>query len=395
MPRPAARNRTRLVAAVALALFALPGVATAAPPGGTTAFHADTFSLSHAPGINLLNLAASDVLLHMWPSVGFAIDYARAPVTLRADGDDGVIVSPAVESRFRAELHAAFGFLDRVELGLAIPFVLGSSGGDLGALGRPGERVGGSHMGDIRVTPKVRLVDPADASGFGLALGVVAHVPTGDEGTFASYGALLARPFVALDWRHRAAQLHVVLNLGYGFQPAAVAGDIALDDTVSWGLGVRRTGVVGDLALLAAVSGRVPVEDAVSRATPIEGTFGAELRLGSFVALAGAGARFGEAVGAAELRVFIGFSYAPAPVDSDGDGIDDHEDACPFEAEDFDGFEDADGCPDADNDGDGIPDTRDGPPGESGFGSCRDVPEDREGDEDGCPEGVELPPRGR
>lgn len=53
-------------------------------------------------------------------------------------------------------------------------------------------------------------------------------------------------------------------------------------------------------------------------------------------------------------RSAIAFNY-----DSDGDGIPDHLDKCPFEPEDFDGFEDGDGCPDLDNDQDGTPDLRD------------------------------------
>ena len=49
---------------------------------------------------------------------------------------------------------------------------------------------------------------------------------------------------------------------------------------------------------------------------------------------------------------------APRPViikkvqDTDGDGIPDEIDRCPLDAEDKDGFQDEDGCPDADNDGD-------------------------------------------
>ena len=42
--------------------------------------------------------------------------------------------------------------------------------------------------------------------------------------------------------------------------------------------------------------------------------------------------------------------------DADGDGIPDELDQCPNEAEDVDGFQDDDGCPDLDNDGDGISD---------------------------------------
>lgn len=43
--------------------------------------------------------------------------------------------------------------------------------------------------------------------------------------------------------------------------------------------------------------------------------------------------------------------------DSDGDGIEDKLDKCPFIPEDFDGFEDEDGCPDWDNDGDALSDS--------------------------------------
>ncbi len=65
--------------------------------------------------------------------------------------------------------------------------------------------------------------------------------------------------------------------------------------------------------------------------------------------------------------------------DNDGDGVLDAADKCPGEAEDKDGFEDADGCPEADNDGDGVTDANDG---------CAFQPEDKDGfqDEDGCPE---------
>lgn len=45
--------------------------------------------------------------------------------------------------------------------------------------------------------------------------------------------------------------------------------------------------------------------------------------------------------------------------DPDGDGIAGDADQCPNEAEDFDGFQDEDGCPEPDNDGDGILDADD------------------------------------
>ncbi|MDP8257244.1 MAG: OmpA family protein [Candidatus Alcyoniella australis] len=50
--------------------------------------------------------------------------------------------------------------------------------------------------------------------------------------------------------------------------------------------------------------------------------------------------------------------------DNDGDGFLDADDKCPDQAEDMDGQLDEDGCPDLDNDNDGIPDDQDGAPTE-------------------------------
>ena len=87
--------------------------------------------------------------------------------------------------------------------------------------------------------------------------------------------------------------------------------------------------------------------------------------------------------GAPDWRVFGMLGYTmpadkKAP-DADGDGIPDELDKCPTEAEDFDDFQDEDGCPDLDNDGDGVLDVDD---------KCPNDPEDIDGfeDEDGCPD---------
>jgi len=65
--------------------------------------------------------------------------------------------------------------------------------------------------------------------------------------------------------------------------------------------------------------------------------------------------------------------------DIDGDKFYDDEDECINEPEDYDGYEDNDGCPDFDNDKDDINDLND---------KCDNLPEDFDGyyDEDGCPD---------
>jgi outer membrane protein OmpA-like peptidoglycan-associated protein len=80
------------------------------------------------------------------------------------------------------------------------------------------------------------------------------------------------------------------------------------------------------------------------------------------------------------------------PTDRDGDGIPDDLDRCPDVPEDFDGFQDEDGCPDLDNDNDGIVDTLDACPNTPGPVENHGCPIlDRDGDgipdwADACPD---------
>jgi outer membrane protein OmpA-like peptidoglycan-associated protein len=105
-------------------------------------------------------------------------------------------------------------------------------------------------------------------------------------------------------------------------------------------------------------------------------------------------------------QVTVSWSGQIKKPDSDNDGIIDREDKCPYEAEDIDGFEDENGCPDKDNDADGVPDEVDSCPDEpaecdgcppkdiDGDGitddtdRCPNKPEDKDGfeDNDGCPD---------
>ncbi|MGE5784267.1 MAG: OmpA family protein [Myxococcales bacterium] len=69
----------------------------------------------------------------------------------------------------------------------------------------------------------------------------------------------------------------------------------------------------------------------------------------------------------------------PEDPDSDGDGLVDSKDSCPIDPEDLDKYLDADGCPELDNDADTVLDPSD---------QCPLEPEDPDGfeDEDGCPD---------
>jgi outer membrane protein OmpA-like peptidoglycan-associated protein len=83
-----------------------------------------------------------------------------------------------------------------------------------------------------------------------------------------------------------------------------------------------------------------------------------------------------------------------APKDTDGDGLTDNLDKCPNDPEDFDGFQDDDGCPEPDNDQDGVPDVTDRcplTPGPADNQGCpREAPKDSDGD--GIPDDIDRCP---
>lgn len=80
-----------------------------------------------------------------------------------------------------------------------------------------------------------------------------------------------------------------------------------------------------------------------------------------------------------EVWVGVFYLFGGSYKDSDGDGVIDRDDKCKDEAEDPDGWQDEDGCPENDNDGDGIGDAAD---------KCPTQPEVKNGfkDDDGCPD---------
>jgi hypothetical protein len=111
--------------------------------------------------------------------------------------------------------------------------------------------------------------------------------------------------------------------------------------------------------------------------TALELDLGGRLRLGAWLISFGGGFGLTSGVGAPDGRVFLGAYFVPPRSDSDQDGVSDSDDQCNFLAEDRDGYQDEDGCPDPDNDNDLVPDLDDKCPNEP-------AEEGRDDNEDGC-----------
>ncbi|NMC72716.1 MAG: OmpA family protein, partial [Myxococcales bacterium] len=320
---------------------------------------------------------------HLSWSVRAFFDYAHAPLVA---GRDGVVEERIVAHRLNAHLLGSVGFLDILEVGLGLPFVLVQTGATSLAL----DDLSVAAVGDLRLDLKAAW--PARFGDvLGLALGATARFGTGDAAAFASGGTAGFDPRLILDVQ--TDWFGLALDLGYRVrQNAAIAG-LPVEDELTYALGVvvpladLAGWDVGALDVAGEVWGATPAADLFGEVerSPLEASAGVRWRFPcGWIASAGAGAGLTRGYTAPTARVFLEVGYTappppPGPPDADGDGIADDDDRCPMEEEDEDDFADDDGCPDPDNDGDGVPDDDD---------DCPQEREDPDGftDDDGCPD---------
>ncbi len=257
--------------------------------------------------------------------------------------------------------------------------------------------------GDLRVQAKFGFFD---IKGFAMAALLSGIAPLGDEAAFIGEKKGAGQADLAFSYHH--PRVMAAVNVGYVLRGkeeilepvAAASGErhvmLEINDELAWGAGMK-IGIVERLAFGLEVFGRVPLLARGPKDLPMEALAGLFVKATenlSFAAGGGAGiGRYLRRDGIKPLgrtptwRFFALVTLSPkagaaAPKlakDSDGDGIPDAEDTCPKQAEDQDGFEDVDGCPDLDNDQDGIRDDLD---------KCPNQTEDLDGfqDADGCPD---------
>jgi outer membrane protein OmpA-like peptidoglycan-associated protein len=210
-------------------------------------------------------------------------------------------------------------------------------------------------------------------------------IPTGHDESYAGEPFRI-EPRIALDYH--SERLVFVVNAGYRVRSTARVVNTELDDQVTLGVGADLQ-VVGGFGLLGMIDSRLNVlaDELGDDSVDTELLFGARFAAGGFRAQLGAGPSVSQAFTAPDYRVFAGLSYAHEPTpaappppqpaletDGDRDGVPDAQDRCPREAEDDDGFQDDDGCPDRDDDGDGIADAADSCPREVGVAEERGCP---------------------
>ncbi|RYZ45796.1 MAG: OmpA family protein [Myxococcaceae bacterium] len=411
---------------------------------------------STIPGIELerlqLNPGARDSLVlstgDLLPAgqfrVGLTAHYENRPlVLLENDEEQSVIIS----NRVTAHVSGAYALTNWLEVGAQLPIVSqwGPETGSVGvsrpttfALGTPWLQARAGFLSEDRGGP----IDLGLHLGAALPLGSKAAL-TRDEGfTFSPRLGLGKR--LANTFRVGADVGALVRTKTYALSPQSSPVRDEMGVELNGGVNVSA-GLFG-LREEVLVRGTLPVQDSPSSLEVLLG-----LRVptadGTEVYFMG-GPGFGQTPGTPRFRLLAGVSFGapPAPagpvciagqphvasecpdLDADGDGVknaddrcpttpglaelqgcpdgDDDKDGilnladkCPAQAENKNGFQDEDGCPDdPDSDGDGIVDSKDACPREpetvNGYkdqDGCPDVEPDRDGDKvvdrlDNCPD---------
>jgi hypothetical protein len=195
-----------------------------------------------APGAGaMLDLHGARSLGSLQAQAGLSVTYANAPLVLRAPMSG--VGTAVVSNQATADVLAAIGFLDRLELGLAVPVtVQGSAPAPI--LGVAYENgVAPAGVGDLRLVPKATLLDVA---GFRLGVAATVTFPTGSAAALAGQGGIGARPRLLLEYEldgrarfainaganlRRETQL---LNLTVGSELAvAAAAEVSVADALT------------------------------------------------------------------------------------------------------------------------------------------------------------------
>jgi len=338
----------------------------------------------------LFAVNGTDILGAKDISFGLVLDYAH--VLLRTPFTSGH--SQLIDNSFQGTLQFNYGIANQVVVGVDLPIDLmdGSPLGDAQSQALYANKWGPAKLefqgiGFVAAHAKWRLTKVEH--GFGLAVGLqvgqglgTAAANAGADPGFWYWPQLMAEKRFG-----STGQLRLAINGGFRGHILSDTtlplrdGTYAEGNLATYGGGVSWR-VLESLDLVAETYATYLLAgdagSGVKASNEAVGGIKLFTERNSYLMLGG-GVRYTGGFEAADQRVFLGFIFEPSIGDRDGDGIKDDVDKCPDDPEDFDGFQDADGCPDPDNDNDGILDVND---------RCPNVPEDRDGDqdEDGCPD---------
>lgn len=317
-------------------------------------------------------------------NVGVWSSYAYRSVVLQ--GPDQKVVAVPLGHQLSFDYLASVSLIDRLAVSLSVPTVVLQTGDDVTQRIPGSEPIAKTAMGDVAMGAKATIVPTREMGGFGVAVLARVTFPTGNARAYIGEGSTNGSLRVLAEYRVLGISVRATAGARVRGEERTYVGERFGHD-LPWGVGISVRPKMFHIddkdhwEWNAETHGAVALTPhwASGPQSPALVALSARYRFGDFSTLLGAELPGGAAVGVPSVRGIASFGWAPRFYDQDSDGIADDVDHCPEIAEDRDGFEDSDGCPDFDNDGDSVGDNEDRCPKE-----LEDLDEFQ--DEDGCPD---------
>jgi OmpA-OmpF porin, OOP family len=326
--------------------------------------------------------------------VAAMFDYADQPLRLTLTTPTSTTTGSVVNEQAFLHVNASFSIQDRALITLLLPFAVVQEGDHVKLKGAEIPAPSGAQLGDIRLGLRVRMLGD-DEDPFQLGVGFQLYVPTAPAGTFTGEGTVRAEPQLLTGGRFQLGTTWAWSAFGgvlvrpsanpsmitYGAGLAALFAREAVQAGVEFYASTPIQG--GSFALSSTVS--IPAD----QNTNAELLFGVKARLWRNLWVGwGAGPGLTQAIGTPALRFVGSLGWTPGlerpgaaitpTTDTDGDGIPDIYDACPYAFGPKSDDPKHNGCPVVDDDEDGIPNWEDACPEEYG-------PRTKDPKTNGCP----------
>lgn len=276
---------------------------------------------------------------------GGVFEYANSPlVRYELVPTEGEIRTNIVDHVVALNLSAGVAFHERFRLDVAAPVYFFSwDGGN--SLSR------GAGFGDIRLSGLVAILRPdEEEQGFGLGVVGQLDIPSGAKKKFLGNRTVSGGGQLVATYGYK--KFTATATAGVHFYPRIELDNLEGADVMNIGLGVgylvhETTGITLETQLAPALKKN---REGLT-ASPVEMVASLRHRRSNGLHFTvGGAAGLTRGAGAARFRLFAGIGYGklaePPPKDLDLDGILDVDDKCPEIPENYNDYNDADGCPD-------------------------------------------------
>jgi OmpA-OmpF porin, OOP family len=301
-------------------------------------------------------------------------DYAAQPLklTMMNGGSQSMVVSR--QGFF--DVNASITIQDRLLFSVLLPAAVTQNGDSPGVGPAMLTSPESAQLGDLRLGLRVRMIGD-DNEAFQLGIGANLYLPTAPGSSFAGEGAVRAQPQLLAGGRFKIGPVPWVYSAFGGIMVRPSHNPTMI--TYGAGLGISlwedRFQFGPEFYAATPVQGSTftltdTVKLAANTSTNAELLVGARVRIfRDLMAGWAVGPGLSEAIGTPAVRFVGTFGWTPGlprpshvPGDTDGDGIPDLIDACPYTYGPKSDDPRKNGCPVLDDDDDGIPNAEDACP---------------------------------